>query len=135
VRWERIPYGKYRIRVQTPGFGTAWQDVTVAQPETVVRVEVRLAPECGPLETSIGGTIRHNVPDRLWVKAVPIRGAGGVERRVTPTGHFLLSGLPQTDYFLLVLDGDRILHQRVVRGERSRGRTLSLAIDLRDTRN
>jgi hypothetical protein len=111
----RIPYGTYRMRVSAAGFRTVEREVRLNQPEVFMRTQLSVSSECGSF-AEIGGSLQPAPGNReFWVKVVPVRGSGGAEAHVSPKGAFLISGLDDGDYFLLVLDGPAIVHTRSVR--------------------
>jgi hypothetical protein len=113
-RLERVPFGKYTVRVFSPGFKTHRIDVNVDQPKVTVRTQLAVSIECADdstLDGSVSSAQRH--PD-LWVKVLPMRGPGGFESKVN-SGTFSISGLDAGDYVLMVLDGESVLHHRLVR--------------------
>jgi hypothetical protein len=112
----RVPYGRYRLHVEEPGFKSKQIELAVFQPELTVRVELNIGGmSCPPDPSTISGRI-SGIPSgsEVWVKTVPLRGTGGVETRATSRGYFLLAGLEPTDYIVLVLVNDNVLAQRVV---------------------
>jgi len=108
-----IHYGTYRMRVSAAGFRTVERDVSLLQPEVSIRIQLPVSVECGGASAEISGSIQPASGDRvLWVKVVPVRGSGGTEAHVSRNGAFVVSGLDDGDYFLLVLDGEAIVHTR-----------------------
>ncbi len=123
----RIPYGEYILRVQAPGFKHVERNLRVLQPVVTVRTMSRVASECFE-HPSIEGTIQ-SIPDvsRLWVKAVTLHGVEGGEAPVRSGGQFLIAGLDIDRYVLLVLDGAKVLHTRVVEASLDRKIVIDLA--------
>ncbi|MBL8216580.1 MAG: hypothetical protein JNK87_38025 [Bryobacterales bacterium] len=116
ARGGEVLYGEHELRVSVPGFVLLRREVRIYQPEVQVRVELQVGYECGPSRVEIGGLIHGQPAGReLWVKATPLRGAGGAEVRVTRAGFFLIAGLDPSIYLLTVLDGEDVLHQEVVK--------------------
>lgn len=112
-----VAYGRYRLRVSAAGFGSASREVLVLQPEIVTRVQLEVGGiGCAPEPRSIGGRIsRSGQAGELWVKAIPVQGAGGFETRVSDNGFFLISGLDTGAYLLVVMQGERAVHMETVR--------------------
>jgi hypothetical protein len=110
-------YGDYLMRLVAGGPGPMWRQVKVHQPVVAVRVELQPGyVGCPPPPAEIGGRVtRRGVTGQLWVKAVAVRGMGGGEARVAETGHFLIGGLGRSTYVLMVMAGDEVVHQEVVR--------------------
>lgn len=130
-----LVYGDYRLRVELQGFRTAQQEIRVHQPEMAVRVQLTVgAIGCPSEPAEIGGRVlRHGNNEELWVKAIPIKGAIGSEARVGKRGHFLISGLEESTYVVLLLRGETVLHQQVVRTYSAElGASRDLKIDLRE---
>ena len=133
----RVLYGDYRLRVHAPGHHETWREVRILQPETLVRVE--LSPGsigCPPPPADIGGRVERNGDRReLWVKAIAVNGIDGGETRVGESGYFLASGLEYSTYLVVVMQGEEVLHQQVVKtypvGKRS---SFNLSINLGDLR-
>ena len=113
----RARYGDYRLRVYSPGFHSAWRDIRIYQPEKVVQIELRHgAIGCPDPPAEIGGRVlQRGKSSELWVKAVPIRGTGGGEARVSEYGYFLIGGLERSTYLVVVLRGERPVFQQVVK--------------------
>lgn len=111
----KVRYGDYRLRVRAPGFRFGWRELSIAQPETTVRIDHSIATIGCPLPPrSIGGRIIPRGEGDVWVKVTPLRGTGGGEAPVGPSGDFLVSGLDFTSYVVLVARGEDILHHQVV---------------------
>jgi hypothetical protein len=117
IRSARILYGDYQVRVHATGFSDAHREVRVYQPRITVRIELQAGHiACPSPPADISGRIKGaDEAGELWVKAVPLRGVGGGEALVSPSGYFLIAGLEYTDYLVFVLQGDKILHQEVVK--------------------
>jgi hypothetical protein len=49
------------------------------------------------------------------VKVVTLRGVDGAEARVSKSGSFLISGLPDAAYLLTLMQGEAILYQSAVK--------------------
>lgn len=135
----RLRYGAYRLQAHVKGFASGWRYIEVSQPEQFVRFELELGvlDTCPRPPASIGGTVkRGGVQGELWVKAVPLTGTGDGESHVGGHGYFLISGLKASAYIVMVLQGDRILHQEVTKTFVSPlGKNdLTLSIDLGKTR-
>jgi hypothetical protein len=130
----RVRYGDYQLRVHARGFFTASQAVRLNQPEMQVRVNLRLGDLGCPLAPrDIGGRILREDTRELWVKAVPVRGTGGGEARVSKSGLFVISGLDLGRYLVLVLDGEKVVHEQLVLTYPvSSDVSANLAIDLRE---
>lgn len=106
----KIPYGTYLLRVSAPGFRRSEREIHLDQPDLLVRMQLSVSVECGGL-AEIRGTLHHAPSDRrLWVKLVPLRGVGGAEALVSANGSFLVAGLDEGQYLLLVVDGKAIIH-------------------------
>jgi hypothetical protein len=106
----KVPYGTYLVRVSAPGFRSSEREVRLDQPETLVRMQLSVAVECGGF-AEIRGALRHAPIDReLWVKFVPLQGVGGAEARIGQDGSFFAGGLDEGQYLLLVVDGQAIVH-------------------------
>jgi hypothetical protein len=111
-----LPYGIHRIEVAAMGFATQSREVWILQPETVLRLELAVAQiGCSPEPHSIRGKIRgKRGAGDWWVKAVPLRDTVNVvEAPIDKSGAFHLTGLRPTEYFLLVIRGNEILHHRI----------------------
>ena len=133
---KHVPYGANEIRVSESGFVSVWRSVIIAQKHTVVRVVLEVgAEECGGTKGVIGGQIRGmRRGEELWVKAVPVRGQGGDETMVSPSGSFLLAGLATGEYLVLITRGDQVIHSRTQRVGGSVDEGRSLHIDLKAER-
>jgi hypothetical protein len=80
---------------------------------------------------SVGGSIKGRSDDQeLWVKATPIRGAGGGETRVGRHGTFLIDGLDGGSYLLTVLDDTSVIHSETLSISGSK----SIVVDLSKSR-
>jgi hypothetical protein len=113
---QKIPYGKYVLRIEASGFKAHEQTIEISAPQTELRVELELGSlGCGEPPSLIRGQIQ-NLPAKqeIWAKAVPLRGAGSVESRVHGSGYFELRGLRNTSYILILSTADRILHQQIL---------------------
>jgi len=129
----RVLYGDHQLRVHARGFRSVTREIHVQQPEMQVRVELEVALECPSPPAEIRGRVKRNGAERdLWVKAIPVRGAGGSESRVTKSGYFLIAGLKASTYIVLVMDGEQVVHQQVV--QPLSGESATLAIDLQERR-
>ncbi|MGC4056311.1 MAG: hypothetical protein QM757_46515 [Paludibaculum sp.] len=113
----RVLYGEYRIRIHAGGAPPAWRLVNIDQETLLIRADFEISSlGCPNPPADIGGRIVGDGSKReLWVKAVPLRGVGGGEARVADTGHFLISGLNRSTYLLLVVDGETVVRQQVVK--------------------
>jgi len=113
----QVLYGNYQLRAYAKGFAHARRELRIQQPEMIVRVELQVGSiGCPPPPAEILGRItRSDASKELWVKATPVRGVGGGEARVANSGHYLISGLDYSAYIVSVMDGERILHQQVVK--------------------
>jgi hypothetical protein len=132
-RTIRVPYGRYSLRVLAVGFGLKSLEVQIAQPETVVRLEFPVgAIGCPTPPASIGGRIKSEGGTAdLWVKIIPVRGIGGGEARVSPSGYFLVSGLEHSTFLVLVMRGESVVHQQLVKTYPVGTDTSRLSIELR----
>jgi hypothetical protein len=131
----RLRYGTYRVRLHAPGFASRWLDLRLHQRHMTVRAELPIGSlGCAPPPAWIGGTVKRDGTGELWIKAIPVRGAGGGEALVSEPGYFLISGLEHTAYILLVMQGETVLHQQVVRTYPAGTDTSKLMIDLRGRR-
>ena len=111
---SRIPYGFYRVRISAPGFRSMERELLLDQPALTLRTQLTVSMECGGF-AKIDGSIQPAPGDReLWVKAVPAIGSGGSEAPVSRDGKFLIAGLDDGDYLLLVLDGKSIVYTRTL---------------------
>ena len=116
----RIPYGTYMLRVSAPGFRASERELRVDQPEVLVRIPLSVARECEGF-AELGGSVQPAPRDReLWVKLVPVFGSGGAEARVSQDGAFLVSGLDDGNYLLLVLDRTTVVHTETLQIRASR---------------
>ena len=107
---KKLPYGTYLMRVSAPGFRRSERQIILDQSELLVRIQLSISIECGGF-AEIRGTLHQTPADReLWVKLVPLHGAGGAEARVSHDGSFLAGGLDGGQYLLLVVDGNAIVH-------------------------
>ena len=114
----RLRYGHYRLRVWATGFGSVLRDVVIFQPEVVLRVDLTVGSiGCPPPPADIGGRIvrKGNSGGDLWVKVIALRGTEAREARVGDAGFFLISGLDYTTYLVVVMEGEKLLHQRTVK--------------------
>ncbi|QOY87510.1 hypothetical protein [Paludibaculum fermentans] len=130
----RVLYGEYRVRVSSGGYRSAWREVNIDQQALLVRVDLEVSSlGCPTQPADIGGrVVRNGRAGELWVKAVPLRGVGGGEWRVADTGHFLISGLTHSAYLLIVMQGETVLHQQVVKtfpGQTPGANRLIIALD------
>ncbi|MCC6233869.1 MAG: hypothetical protein IT580_14575 [Verrucomicrobiales bacterium] len=106
----KIPYGTYTLRVSAPGFRSHYRELRLDQPEVSIRSQLSVSLECGGY-AEIRGSVRPAAKNReLWVKAAPVRGAGGAEAPVGQDGSFLIRGLDDGQYFLLIADGNTVVH-------------------------
>jgi hypothetical protein len=113
---QSLPYGSYTLQAWAPGFRSLVRQVRLDQPLVAVRAHLSIAVECRGFAT-VRGTVSPAPRGReIWVKLVPVVGSGGGETKIGADGTFLVSGLDDGDYFLLVVDGKRILHSRVLEG-------------------
>jgi hypothetical protein len=114
---ENLPYGTYLLRIQAQGFRSAQRQFLLDQPVVSVRVPLSVSVECGGF-AEIGGTISAVEREHdLWVKVVPFFGTNGGETRVGvigKSGVFLIAGLDDGMYYLLVIDGKAIIHTETV---------------------
>lgn len=105
-----IPYGTYLVRVSLVGFRTSEREIHLDQPELLVRIQLSVGVACVGFP-EIRGSLHHAPADHeLWVKLVPLQGVGGAEARVSEDGSFLLKGLDDGQYLLLVVDGKAVIH-------------------------
>jgi len=115
-RGARVLYGEYQLRVYARGFAHARRGIRIYQPETVVRIELQVGSiGCPPPPAEIGGLVKHDNRGELWVKAVAVRGIDGGEARVSGSGYFLISGLEYSTYVVMVMQGESVLHEQVVK--------------------
>lgn len=121
-----LPYGDYKVRIEAPGFRTMSRDVRINQPNVIVRAGLAVSLECGPHGVAASGTIRHAPGKQLWVKAISEHGVSGGEAPVM-NGTFQIDGLDPGNYFLLVLEGKKILYSSAVELYRNQ----PIGIDLR----
>lgn len=130
---SRLEYGDYRVRVSASGFASMSQDLRVSQPDLTYRFELQPgAVGCPFLPADIAGRVERNGhTGELWVKAVALRGIESSETRVSEGGFFLISGLRYTTYLLLIVEGDNVVHQQVVKSFPVGGsKSSSLSINL-----
>ena len=111
---DKVPYGTYTIRVWAPGFRRAQREVRVMQPEVSIRTQLSVSMECGSFHEIMGSIRNVNPNSEAWVKLVPVRGTGGAEAPVGRNGAFLLSGLHDGPYVLIVMEGSTVVHTRTV---------------------
>jgi hypothetical protein len=118
---QKIPYGKYTLRIELGGFKVHEQPVEISAPHTEVRAELDLGTIGCPEPPSILRGQIQNLPAKqeIWAKAVPLRGPGSVESRVHGSGYFELRGLRHANYILILTTADRILHQQILFSQKS----------------
>jgi hypothetical protein len=112
-RFERVPYGTYVIRVSAPGFRSEQREIRVNQSELTVRFQLGLGRECGDYSSLKGSVSPVDGSRELWLKVIPLRGSGGAEYRVGRKGYFLVSGLTEGEYVVLVLEGSSVVHTQI----------------------
>ena len=117
ARESRVLYGDYQLRAYARGFAYARRDLRIQQPEMLVRIESPVGSiGCPDPPAEIGGRVKSDSTTKeLWVKAIPVRGIGGGESRISNAGFFLVSGLDYSTYIVMVMDGQTILHQEIVK--------------------
>jgi hypothetical protein len=116
-RFSKVYYGDYRVEVYAQGFGMKTVDVRISGAETVKRVELPVGQIGCPEEArELRGAVRGlDATENIWIKAVPLRGGGEVETRLTKRSEYLLTGLEYSDYLVLVMRGDEILTHKIVK--------------------
>lgn len=129
----RLPYGRHRVSVSAPGFEGHKADVDVYTPSVTLRVELRVGSlGCPPGPALIGGVVQGLTHDvEAWVKMVALRGSDCREARIERSGKFLLASRSYSDYLLVVVQGKRVLHSRVIHTDPMSAGALDLSIDLR----
>ncbi len=113
---QKIPYGKYTLRIELGGFKVHEQTVEISAPQTEVRAELELGSiGCAEPPSILRGQIQ-NLPAKqeIWAKAMPLVGPGGVEARVHGSGYFELRGLRYANYILILTTADRVIHQQIL---------------------
>ncbi len=115
--FKRVEYGTYGVVVRVTGFRTVTIPTQVAQRVVNARVPLIVGSiGCPERKVSIRGRILSGHPyTDLWLKAMPIRGAGATEAKVDEKGFFEISGLEAGDYFVVVTSGHMILSQATVK--------------------
>jgi hypothetical protein len=116
----------YVERIEAPGFVGAEREIRVYQPDTSVRVDLRVASECSSY-ASLQGTIEpapHH--RRLWAKVASVRGSVGVEAPIASDGKFSVAGLDDGTYLVIVLDDTSVIHTQTVEVFRSKALTVHL---------
>jgi hypothetical protein len=125
---DRVPYGEYLLRVSRIGYPISEQVIRISQPEAYLRVTLSLARSCGNSWPGVYGTLKGaQAKGSMWVKLVPARGGGSHEARVR-SSRFALPDIDPGDYFLLVVEGDRILHSRAIKT--TNNKDVKLQLDL-----
>lgn len=111
---KTLPYGAYIVRGQAPGLVDQERHVLLEQPTLHLRVPLRVGMECEDGLVQIEGAIVNAAAGGLWIKAFPVIASGGAETRPDSNGHFVIAGLPNGEYFLLGVNGKRILYSETV---------------------
>lgn len=112
-KFARVAYGTYNVRVDVSGFSRAVIPLEVAQEVVHARVPLSVGAIGCPFEKlSIRGRILPgHLYKNLWLKAMPIRGAGATEAKVGERGSFEVGGLDPGDYFIVVVSDHKIVYQ------------------------
>jgi hypothetical protein len=114
-----IPYGRYTLTIESPGFEKYERRFNVLGSATYVRAALKVVE---PDERRVIG--RHIYPfirgsvegalavkSDLWAKLIPITGTEDnlMDARISKDGRFQFDGMDVGNYLLLILDGNRVI--------------------------
>lgn len=112
----RVPYGRYTVLVETPGFVTYRREVLVSQPKLDLLVGLQLGDIANysqppPPAVIEGRVVGKNLDySTLWLRAMPVFGGGRVvfDSRLDESGRFSITPYNAIDaesdkYVILVL--------------------------------
>jgi hypothetical protein len=108
-----LPYGEYLLDVSAGGLRPHHQLLKVFQPRVYTRVFLRLARFTDEETSVIEGYVTPTPPakETLWVKILPLLSNESIgETQVQPDGSFLLRGLDNGKYILVVMRGTESLY-------------------------
>ena len=114
-RFENVPYGVYKVRVQARGFYSKEITVTLHQPVLKLRTQLQVGGGCQSGIASLTGTLSPPRPGHnVWVKLVQVRGSVGTEAEVNASGAFHASGLENGQYLIVVMDDIKPIYSGVI---------------------
>jgi hypothetical protein len=121
-----VPYGRYILRIQAPGFETYERPLKVLGPTVYVRAALTVVT---PDESRvvghyvypfIRGVVKGTLPEKgdFWAQLVPITGSqeNFMAAKIDREGHFQFDGMDPGNSLLLVLDGRRVIATQQVDG-------------------
>ncbi len=133
----RVPYGRYILKIELPGFQSYERRVKVLGKAAYVRAALTVVT---PDERRIvgryvypfiRGSLQGNLPEHadLWAKVIPVAGPedGLMDAKIDKNGHFQFDGLDDYgNYTVLILDGRRVIATEQVDGATNKDVTITL---------
>ncbi len=111
-----LPFGRYALRIDVPGFDTWKGELRVSRPLMRVTVGMPLGGLDGPRPTcALSGEIVGVGGRDAWVRLMPMFAEEILEADVSGDGHFQVDGAECGDYVLAVISGDKVLRSVYVR--------------------
>ena len=114
-----VPYGRYIIKIESPGFETYERRFNVLGSATYVRAALKVADADERrvigryVYPFIRGSLEGSLPLKsdLWAKLIPISGTEDnlMDAKIEKNGRFQFDGLDVGNYLLLILDGRRVI--------------------------
>ena len=110
VRFDHVPFGRYDLEIQSPGFGTRRERLEIYQSELHVWFGLAVSPPHSEERDEIVGFVARPESDQrdIWVRLVPQFSSDFVEDHVK-AGTFHLTGVHPGLYFVLLFDKDDLI--------------------------
>jgi hypothetical protein len=117
-----IPYGRYLLRVHTPGY-LLERFVDIEQPETWLQLGTQLGRYGNPEQSTdvpFEGTVigLEGLATPIWVKLVPLFYEEAMQAPVGASGEFAFKQVPLGRYLILVISGSALIHTEEVNPSR-----------------
>lgn len=109
-----IPWGRYMIRVVSPGFDPWRREIEIARPSVLIPVgleagEIESPPKYCHLEAHVSGLQRRMSNDGpLWARAFAVFGDQSFSTEIS-AGRFTFDDVPCGKYLITVISGSEVL--------------------------
>ncbi len=113
---DDIPYGTYRLKLRQVGFESAVRWVAVKQPVVWVVMGLTVGALGSPMSYPLSAMVRGlpSGTEDLWARLMGLYSGAVFDAKVSTSGEFVIDGIPQDHYVLVIRAGTLVLETRTV---------------------
>jgi hypothetical protein len=130
LKFEKLPFGLYEVRLQGLGFSTALEMVGVYQPHIEFRIALPLWGMHLDERPRVSGTVTlaEGGKGEMWIRLMPLYSGQLIQATIDQSGRFDVAGMPPGRYLLAIFQGSDLLHVESVDAPTSGTRTLKVQV-------